>query len=547
MAWQKILTVNTTQSFYRDLLAQIVQHATSKHIATISAISAPGTGYVVGDVLGYTHASALHPADFVVTAVGGGGSITGLRIRSGGSFGRRVATVAVNAGGTGYAVGNIVEINEGHVAGTDFRQRCKIRINTLSGSAAATISIWEGGGNYQDGTDPAASAATTTKIGPAAGTGSGLTVNTTMQAITGTSGLALTGGTGTGAQINVTLADTGWVTLRDDHNYTTPHGETDEKQVVLRGTVLGGDEPLIGYVSWFEESGVTDYWGLLEVVMDVYNDGLALEAQLGANPSSDVVSPNGGSYIPSLDEAEESWLSTDGRKIAGVHKTVGTTVTAYHSHYLGLFDPFGTAIEAPYPMVMFGSVSGSRTWHAGATSPADVTGITEAFRNTNRTTSMFYRRVDDGTYLGINNAEGTAFPMTITNVRNVFPIGAPQQGSGSEMDVISGEGNFAWSSTIASTTGVSPTVLLLPAPGSNAHHLLPVVVELRNSKVAPIEFGPAGRFFNFHWCGGTKTDLTTIGSEDTFTDPNDPSIVYRAFPCGVRTETYSFYALQEGV
>lgn len=547
MAWQSITTTNTEQAFYRDLLAQLVQFATSKHIASVDNIDAGSAGYVVGDILTYTHASALHDATFEVTAVAAG-VITQLRIINGGSFGRRVATVTVNAGGTNYATGDIVELATG-VAGTDFRQRCKLEITNQSGGVvqAGGATIFEGGGNYDGGTDPLATAATTTKIGPAAGTGAGLTVDTTMQAITSNLNLALTGGTGTGAQVDVTLTNTGHVVLRDDHDYTTPHGETDEKQVVLQGTVVGGDEPLVGYVSWFDESGVDDFWGLLEVAMDTYNDGLALENQIGANPSSDVPSATAGAYIPSLNEVETSWFSVDGRKLAGVHKTVGTTVTAYHQHYLGLFDPFGTTVEAPYPLVMAGSISGTRTWHAGSTASVDVTGITEAFRNTNRTASIFYRRVADGSWLGITNAQGTAFPLAAQSARTVFPIGAPTQGQSGDDDFIEGAGNFAWFSTICQNTGAAATVLLKPAPGDDSHEILPVVVELRASKTAPIEFGPAGRFANVFWCGATKTDDTTIGAEDTFTDPGDPTIVYRAFPNGVRTTPYSFMCMQEGV
>lgn len=551
MSWLQITTANTAPkipsvthaTYYRDLLAQLVQFATSKHISAVTNIDAGSSGYVVGDILTYTHASALHDATFEVTAEASG-VITQLRIINGGSFGRRVATVAVNAGGTNYAIGDIVEIDESHVAGTDFRQRCKIRVATLSGSAAATISSVEGG-NYDGGTDPTATASTTTKIGPAAGTGSGLTVDTTMQAITSNLNLALTGGTGTGAQVDVTLTNTGWVALRDDHDYTTPHGETDEKQVVLQGTVAGGDEPLVGYISWFDESGVDDFFGLLEVAMDTYNDGLALESQVGANPSSDVPSTTAGAYIPSLNEAETSWFSVDGRKLAGVHKTVGTTATAYHQHYLGLFDPFGTAVEAPYPLVMAGSISGTRVWHVGSTASVDVTGITEAFRNTNRTASIFYRRVADGSWLGITNAQGTAFPLAVQTARTVFPIGEPTQGQSSDDDFIEGDGNFAWHGSICQNNGGAATILLKPAPGDDSHELLPSVVELRASKTAPIEFGPAGRFANVFWCGGTKTDDTTIGAEDTFTDPGDPTIVYRAFPNGVRTTPYSFMAMQE--
>lgn len=542
--WQTYTLSNSLQAYYRDLLAKLVQVATSKHISA-AVPNAAGSGYAVGDILSYTHASALLGATFEVLTINGSNQPTSLRVISGGAFGRRVATVAVgSSGGTGYAVGDIVEINQGHVAGTDFRQRCKIRVDTAPAGVVSAVSIWEGGGNYEGGTDPAASDSTTTKIGPAAGTGSGLLVNTTMQAITGTSAVSLTTvtGVGTGATADLTLTNTGWFTLRDDHNYTTPHGETDEKQVVLQGTVSGGDAPLMGYISWFDESGANDYWGLLEVVMDFYNDALALENQVGANASSDVPDPSNGAYIPSFNEAESGWFSMDGRSIRGVHKITGNTVTAYAHHGLGLLDPKGTVVESPYPMFQFGAVSGTTVWDKANTNQIDMTGFCEAFRHTSRNGPLFARRQDTGTYGQCINGQGTGFPVTPQTARSVWPIGASAQAGAGQPDLISGDGNFTFTSTVVRNDGGTPTLLLKPAPGSSQHQLWHAVIEARGT---PPDFGPMGRIPNVYWVAATKSGGGTLGAEDTLRDPNDPSKVYRVFPTGVRTTAYSFIAMQE--
>lgn len=552
MTWQTGTTSNSEQAYYRDAVAQLVQHATSEHVATV-AVNAGGTGYVEGDVLTLTHASAIHDATFEVTDVSGGViQAGGLRIITSGSFGRRVATVAVNAAGTNYNPGDIVEIDEGHASGTDFKQRCKITIDTVSSGPpgpASTISIFEGGGNYQGGTDPSATASTTTKIGPAAGSGSGLTVNTTMQAIVGTTGLSLTGGTGSGATADITLAHTGWFTERDDHDYEftgsgSPGPPDDEKQVVLRGTVTGGDEPLIGYVTWTDRSGATDYEGTLTVVMDQYNDGLPLESQVGANPNSDEPSTSAGAYIPSLNEAENFFLRVSGRKIAGVHRTVGTTATAYHHHYVGLMEPFGTATEAPYPMFHAGACSGTRVWEDATTAPIDSTGLAECLRNTNRNGPTYYRRADTTAYARVVNGEGTSIPASASTARVMAPIGAPALATSGNADEIVDGGDFDWFASIMRNTGVSATLRLVPTPDStngDQHLLLPLVVEVHQT--AP-EFGPQGQLEEVFWVSATKDDLSTIASEDTVTGPGGE--VYRVFQSGVRAELYSFIAFPEG-
>lgn len=553
MTWHEGTTSNAEQPHYRDMLAQAVQIATSLSVSDV-VVNGGGTGYAVGDFLSFSHASGIHAATFEVTNVDGGGVIQagGLRIVNGGSFARRVASALLGAGGGGanYNIGDILEI-DGGVGGTDFRQRCKLQVATLTGSAVATVTVFEGGGSYIN--DPTTNEATTTLIGPDGGTGSGAVFDLTMGTAppaspTTASVLTTTTGSGTGATANLTLTDNGWFVERDDHNFVF-NSVNDEKEVVLRGTVAGGDEPLIAFRTWTDVSGVDNFRGVIMLAMDTYNDGLTLENQVGANPNSDTPAQGGGSYVPSLDEQENFWLDITPRKIGGVHRTIGSTTTAYHQWYNGLFNPFGTATEAPYPMAMAGSVSGTRVWTETSTDAIDVTGICEAFRNSDRQGPLFYRRVADGSWIGVHNANDNSFSggLSTTVDRTVFPIGAPRLAPNvNDLDNIVADGPLPFYSTIARNNGLTATARLMPAPGSNEHTLLPAAVELRASTVAPIEFGPAGVFDNVFWCSGTLTTGATIGAEDRIIDPNDRNVVYRVFPTGVRTEPYSFIAMREG-
>ena len=90
-----------------------------------------------------------------------------------------VLTMAVNAGGTGYAIGDTFRLNTGTpvVVNADSFHAVG-RVVTLSGSAAATIEITSAG-SYPTGTKPTVTGGATTTL---TGAGSGLTIDTTTVA-----------------------------------------------------------------------------------------------------------------------------------------------------------------------------------------------------------------------------------------------------------------------------------------------------------------------------------------------------------------------------
>lgn len=534
--WQGTLSSTDPR---KDLLAKLVQMATSKYVATV-AVNAGGTGYAVNDVLTLTHASAVLDATIVVTAVSGG-VITGLRIRNGGAFGRRVASVAINAAGSGYNAGDIVEIDEGHVAGTDFQERCKIRIDSVTGGPpgpAATISILDGGGNYDGGTDPSASASTTTLIGPSTGSGSGLTVNVTMQALISTlTGLSVTGGSGSGATVDVTLGGPGWHADINRHNFSH-NSLDDEREIILTSEIASGDPGVVGFRSYTTSPAVDTFEGVLFTAMEAANPALAFASQQGILTSSTAVSTASGAYITMFEAtAASAWLSVTERKLMGVVFNDGVTVDSYVSFYVGLGNPFGTAVENPLPLVVLAS-SSSRDIEPDA-GGLDQTSILEQFRESTRTGPCFYRIPATGAWGQMYTGLGASFPVAAFLDQGCFPLFQPRAATAGDDDEIVNTGAFTFFNSVGRNTGAAGTLVMRPTPGTNDRFAVFPVVMIREVD-EDVHLELEGVF----WTCAVNAAGSALAPLDTITDVSGN--VYLAFPSGDRTEQYSFFFLQEG-
>lgn len=338
---------------YHELVWKIVAATTSQHVATV-AVNAGGSGYTVGDVLTLTHAGAVFDARFEVTTVAAG-VITGLRIVSSGAFSNRLASAVVAAGGSGYAVGDVLEVQGGSA-----REPAKVQVATLSGSAVATVTVVESGGAYS--TAPGAGSATV-GIGPTGYAGDdACTLNPTMSGLIGTTGLSVTGGTGSSATVDITLAQSGWAV--DDRNVdnVTTNGVTNEKEVVLVGDATGRtNKPYIGFSTLTRTSGIDTRYGVALHGMTAHNQLTALSAQPGLLGNPGTWSDNLPYLCTPENQAQEIdlFLSIDDQRICGViNCNPGASNTddgAYMSFYMGLMDALATESESPYPMFVHGA------------------------------------------------------------------------------------------------------------------------------------------------------------------------------------------------
>jgi|GEM_PF-2793939 len=343
-----------------------------------------------------------------------------------------VDSVTVSAGGSGYAVGDILAINGGTVVGG---HTAAVEVLTLSGSAVATVRIARGGAYTAN---PGASATTTAETGG----GSGCTITTTIastgwtldrrsqEAVSATIGaggtgytvgdqLTLVGGvrgiisvdTAAPAAVFEVASTSGGVvtavTLVSEGNYeevpsndvivsggtgtgceltVTWQDATTQDQVVIMHTTAGSfTDPYIAIrtyttVDAFLGSEPVRNWHI--VGLPAYSPGLALHAHPNKSPGIDN-GGNLGTYCPCipLKDTDASypitfWFGINDRRIVGVFEvTDSTPVFHYPSMYAGLYAQAGSRVEFPYPMLI--GQSGWRTKTQYAETTPVITGIVE--------------------------------------------------------------------------------------------------------------------------------------------------------------------------
>lgn len=556
---------------YREILTRLVAFATSKHISAIT-INNAGTGYTAGNILTITHAGAYGNALIEVLTVGGSGEILTVAIRSSGAFANRVASVTLNAGGSGYPV-SLTNTLILEIQGGTWTEEAKVSATTNGSGVVTAVALFETGGAYS--VAPAATAATTAIIGPStATTGSGCTVNTTMTGLIGTTGIAATGGSGSSATFNLTLTDTGWTALRSTNNYSV-NSINNEKEIVLRGTVSGGDEPYIGFRTYTQTSGINTRYGWVLVGMDGFNSGLAFASQPNVGPipaTGSVGDPTNanttGPFFLLFDNAQNYWFNVTSRRLMCVVKAVGASTTAYMSMYAGLMNPFGTATESPYPMYLSASTDTANT-APDVGGLGSVTGITElnVFNSSRRAAAAFFRDANSGLYVRVGNSNGstpanlnatydTVALSGFTSGRScLYPVGSPavdNSGGNNASNVVAvgcrlvfgnDDGSFSSAATLSQDEGGSATAVMMPTVGDNEILLIPCVVSVTDANTAPsINHSIRGELDGVYWIPGTTSSGASVVSEDTITIG---STRYKIFQNVHRVERYCYFAIKE--
>lgn len=552
MAFFTGTTSNTAldQPHYRDLLVRLVAAATSKNIATPGAFSvnAGGAGYTTGDILEIRHASEpsttanTMPCRVVITAAAG--AVTGVsRVISAGAFSNRITSAVVNAGGSNYAVGDILQVQGG-----TYTRRAKFKVATLSGSAVATVTQFEDGGAYSS--LPGTTGATTVKVGPAAGTGSGCTLNLTTQAIIGTTNIAttvITGGGNGAATFDITLTGAEWKAVRDNNNFST-NSVTDEMEVVLQGTVSGGDEPFCGFRTYTTGTNPNTRYGWCLVGMDDYNDGLPISGQANVGPNDGSIA-NGGVFLLTFDAAELFWFAVTGRRLVVKRKAQGGSLLTYQGCHHGLGNPYGTASESPYPFYVAGSCG------APATAPdaggAVVTGLTELLVASN--SPAYFRHPGTGAWTQVQNSNFT----TYTRIHTLYPLGTPDYADASTSNedfiahdssqVLGTANGYCFFDTGAlepsKANGGAANILIMPHYGTDESFLVPTtVISTPSNADGNTDCTPRLEMDGVFWVSATKADGNVMTSEDTITVGSQK---YLVFQNAGRTERYSFMAIKE--
>jgi hypothetical protein len=241
-----------------------------------------------------------------------------------------------------------------------------------------------------------------------------------------------------------------------------------------------------------------------------------------------------------FDNAQSWWAAIDGRRIIFVVKAVGGATTAYMSMYAGLLDPFGTQTENPYPLYLSGSTcSHNRPPDNGGFT---VTGITEVFSEV-ATSPAAFRQQSNGVWQRcINSQNGTAGIAT-----PVYPVGTPRQANSLSTNddniVFNGQIGYGTDLNLISMAGGVPAAqVIMPTLTDNNIALVPVI------PMGPIpatdndsETMMRGELAGVYWTPATKSDGSSVASEDTLTIGSDRYIIFQN---AHRTERYSFFALK---
>lgn len=542
MTWQTE-TVAASDT-YREFLTSLVAVATSQHVSAI-VVNAGGTGHVVGDVITITHASAYHDLRIEVLTVSSGAIVTA-RIETGGAFSDRVASAVLGAsGGSGYVIGDILQVQGGSAT-----EEAKFEVATLSGSAVATVTLFETGGAYTS--DPALTDAATLGISTGFAGDDAAVLDITMQAIIGTSAIAQssTTGAGTGATFDLTLTASGWSTVHNENNQDWGvQPDDNDKTVVLEGTVVSGDSPIVGFASIMgDDGGAIDRHAIALFGMTAFNPSIDLTIQPNIGPLEFTVGTTEGSHLLITEEVAEGnswWMSVTGRRIYGcVRGNVSGETDSYHMFYIGFGNQYGTTTTSPYPMFVGGS---SYNWNQDTFDSAH-TGLAECFQeDASRNGPVYFLRKTDLAWTEVVNGAVS----TVQTSKVMWPLGMPTEATGGPNEITS-DSNFRRLNSdgvLSSSIRANLSVFHYPAPGANDEFVeMPLTIADAGDSggVNDIHTHVAGELDGCFWTGGTKEDGTAFTAEDQIEAADGTR--YRIFPCNsssIASRRYQFMLMKE--
>ena len=422
-------TLAHTVETRHDWLNKRVLWMCSQHVATV-AVNAGGTGYAVGDLIRTTHASAHFDPVFEVTSISGGGGtgpVTGLRINSSGAFALQAATAVVGAAaGSGYQLGDILEVSAGSA-----RCPAKFEVLTLSGSAVATVQLFEGGGVYSTGAGTDSATVGVGNTDPTltyAGDDACLLTVTDTALISTLTGLVTTHDTGAGDDaltVDITLAETGWSVDGRNTNNTVINSLNNEKEVVLVGDATGiTNKPFIWYRTFSETvTGLRSQSGIAAGGVIAHNPAIDLHAHspisvgLASATTMDTTGclsmcyPDTSGGLGGTNYGEvDLWFAADDthfREVAQIDDAAATSdAGGYWQHYAGYLDRIGTETENPYPLYIFASTRDATT--DTATSSTNHTSLVEQRGGAGGQSNVYDSQA--GVFQEIRNADGVTNP-----------------------------------------------------------------------------------------------------------------------------------------
>jgi hypothetical protein len=550
MSW--ITGTSAVANTHLNLVQKLVDAATGNG-ATGASIVNDGTTetYVVGDILTVMGGTSAFVCKLRVTAVSSG-AITGIVVAEGGSYtvnptnpvshsggsgagatfnltmasngwtvqrrSQQAASAVVAAGGTGYAVGNVLTL--GTTGAVGVTASATFTVATLSGSAVATVTL----------TTPGLYEKAPTNV------------------------VAVSGGAGTGCTLTVT--------------YAPP--TTQEQVLILKGTGGGSDQIFVGLRTYSATNGAATArnWSLHGFT--AFNDGLTFDAQAGISPGdSTVATGEQGAFVTLHDNGAsfplDFWFSITPNRIVGAFQLTSASTNFYSSMYVGFVNRFGSPSEWPYPIYISGCTTRVRALH-DSTVVSYLSSISELISSQSVTNGPAWYRRSDGTWVSICNSSITSNDETspsrsVELDRVLFPTGKPNasttgQGIDNDDNIVidetslGGQGGFVLAEITTAGNAVialdglpgTPNLTLHPTPntGGALRRLYPLTV-IFSEPGPPIEKDVFGELDGVFWV--SAADVTTPLTSEDFVDVGTDR--YRVFQSGNRALAYTYFALRE--
>lgn len=491
-----------------NLLDKLRDFITSNHVAT-AAVSAGGTGYTVGDILTATGGTFFTAATFEVLAVAAG-VVTALRIVKNGAYTSNPSSPVSTTGGTG--TGATVTVTFASTGWVVERQNQEALSATVAaggtGYAVSDVLTVVGGTKT--------TAATFTVATVAAGVVTSVTLNAKgAYQIIPANPVATTGGAGTGCTLNVT--------------WQAQNQAGVEKDMIFRGNGSGADQIYVGIRTY--NSSSAHNWELAG--MTGFQAASVFGAQPGITGGRWDLSEN-GHYVPLSSGTITYFFFVNGRRIICVFK-ISTT---YTSMYLGWIDPFGTAAEYPYPLLVM--ASNSQFDELFSSSDISNSSIIDPIGAMTGTLTGPGSLCDPGgNWRQVIHSDFSGSARSEKNAVVVWPCGEPLQSGIAAVDDAA-VSTFHIGTLIPNTGNPgAPTFSLFPTPDtpSNTTPLWPATI---------IERSPdqllAGEMAACYWISG-QAESGTIVTEDLLTIGND---VYHVFQAGNRTDLWARFAIKRG-
>ncbi len=445
------------------MLDKLVEVVTSRNLTAV-AVNAGGTGHAVGDVIEITATGSTSTivAQLEVISVAAG-VIDGIRIYRGGAYTVDPTTTTGNAqsGTTGVGTGATFDLTFSAASWSQNRRT----------QEAVSAAIGTGGTGYtvsdqitvSGGVQGFAGADAVFNVDSVSGG-----VITAVSLVTAgnfeevpANDVAVTGGTGSGAELTVTWQD-------------GTFANNEEQVCMLEGTGLAGSDAIHIIIRPYALDVAFDRcynWALLGATG--YNSALPIQTQAGVNntgaqrqiETADGALPAGdvGAYVPLKNNDAEPdmdwWIHHTGRRITMVVHVQGASTDIYSSMYVGFGNQFATSGEYPYPLLIAGSTNDKdRLW----TDSSNLTGgiVESIYFGSGDPTGPIFLRYPDGTWV-VHTAEtsSSGSNRSVETEFGVYPIF--NNGAQGTTTAIVGSG-----SDVGFANGSHPIVPISGVPGT---------------------------------------------------------------------------------